>query len=76
MYFGADKNGDAIVVSQSFDAGERSCTAPEQLPLTSLCLAPGKLGKDAAISSADGDRIALRFRAPKSGLSAYTFAFG
>ena len=77
MYFGVDKNRDAIVVSQSFDAGERSYTAPEQLPLNHFALSGAwKLGKDAAISSADGDRIALRFRAPKSGLSAYTFAFG
>jgi thiol-disulfide isomerase/thioredoxin len=71
MYFGADKNHDAMVKSQKSDAGERSYTAPEQLPLNRFAFSgTWKLGKDGAISSTDGDQIVLRFRAPKVNLVA------
>jgi thiol-disulfide isomerase/thioredoxin len=71
MYFGADKNTYAIVGYQNSDAGERSYTPPEQLPLNRFALSGDwKLGKDAAISSTDGDEIVLRFRAPKVNLVA------
>jgi thiol-disulfide isomerase/thioredoxin len=71
MYFGADKNRDAIVGSQNSDAGERSYTAPEQLPLNRFAFSGvWTLGKDDAISSTDGDEIVLRFRAHKVNLVA------
>jgi thiol-disulfide isomerase/thioredoxin len=71
MYFGADKNRDAIVPSQTSDAGERFYTAPEQLPLNRFALSGAwKLGKNDAMSSTDGAEIVLRFWAPKVNLVA------
>jgi len=71
MYFGAEKNFGAIVASQDSRAGERFYAAPDTVPLNHFALSGSwKLGEDNATSSADGDEILLRFRAPKVNLEA------
>ncbi len=71
MYFGTEKNDDAIVSSRSPGAGERSYTAPNAVPLNRFALSgTWKLNKDNATLSADGGEILLRFRSPKVNLVA------
>ena len=71
MYFGTEKNGDAIVDSQSALAGERSYAAPDDLPVNHFALSGSwTLSADSATLSADGGEILLRFRAPKVNLVA------
>jgi thiol-disulfide isomerase/thioredoxin len=71
MYFGTEKNNDAIVASQDSRAGERFYAAPDTVPLDHFALSgPWKLGGDNATSLADSDEILLRFRAPKVNLVA------
>jgi thiol-disulfide isomerase/thioredoxin len=71
MYFGTEKNNDAIVSSQSSGAGERSYTAPNGVALDRFALSgTWKLNADNATLSADGGEILLRFRSPKVNLVA------
>jgi len=71
MYFGTEKNSGAIVGSQAPEAGEHFYAAPKNVPLDRFALSGNwKLSEDSATSSADGDEILLRFRAPKANLVA------
>jgi hypothetical protein len=71
MYFGTEKNGGAIVASQSSRAGERFYTARDDVPLNRFAFSgTWKLSADNATLSADGGEILLRFRAPKVNLVA------
>jgi thiol-disulfide isomerase/thioredoxin len=71
MYFGTEKNDGAIVESQNSRAGERSYTAPDDVPLDHFALSGSwTLSAESATLSADGGEILLRFRAPKVNLVA------
>jgi thiol-disulfide isomerase/thioredoxin len=71
MYFGTEKNGDAIVSSQDSRAGERLYASPNSVPLDRFALSGiWKLSDDDAALSADDGEVLLRFRAPKVNLVA------
>jgi thiol-disulfide isomerase/thioredoxin len=71
MYFGTDKNDDAIVSAQSPRSGERLYTAPDDVPLNRFALSgTWKLSWENATLTADGGEIVLRFSAPKVNLIA------
>jgi thiol-disulfide isomerase/thioredoxin len=76
MYFGTEENVNgelkkrlersAMVSSQSSAAGERSYTAPADVPLNRFAFSgTWTISPDNATLSADGGEILLRFRAPK-----------
>ena len=85
MYFGTEENvngepkkrlqGSAMVSSQSSTAGERSYTAPDDVPLNRFAFSgTWKISADNATLSADGGEILLRFRAPKVNIVAGSLA--
>lgn len=85
MYFGTEENvngelkkrlqASAMVSSQNSTAGERSYTAPDDVPLNRFAFSgTWKISVDNATLSADGGEILLRFRAPKVNIVAGSLA--
>lgn len=66
MYFGANRNGGAIVRSQGGGAGSRKFAAPDDVPLNRFAFSGAwSITGESATLAADGGEIVLRFRAPK-----------
>ncbi len=71
MYFGTEKDNNAMVSSQNSHAGERVYSIPGDVPLNRFALSgTWKLSGDNATLQADGGEILLRFRSSKVNLVA------
>lgn len=66
MYLGSNRNGGAIVRSQSGGAGKRMYTPPDDIALNRFAFAGDwTVAGESATLTSDGGEIVLRFRAPK-----------
>jgi len=71
MYFGSEKNSNAVEISQSSRVGARSYVLPREVMLDRFAFGGSwRLSEDRATLLADGGEILIRFRSPKVNLVA------